>query len=469
MHILYGSKTGLALFVICLAAVIAAPAQTFTTLDTGISSSAPLVQGIDGNLYGSNAQSGSTIFKITPNGTLSTVHSFSNEAGGESPTGLALGLNGHLYGTTEFGGQSSTCPTPRMGCGTVFGFNANGTISTLHSFSGADGKYPVGGLTLGSDGNFYGTTKGIIVRGTSYGNVFKITPTGVFTVLHAFSNTDGANPAGPLVLGTNGNLYGTTTAGGTNGGGTVFMITTGGTLTTLHNFNPSSADGDGSSPVGALVQAADGNFYGTALLGGPTCNGDVVDLGTIFLISPGGRTFQTVYDFCTAGGQGSNPDTGLVLGADGNFYGGASGILLSSPVENATLFEITPKGVLTTLYNFSYSTNLTLMQATNGTFYGTATGSSNGIDPPTIFSLSTGLVAFVTAVPPSRGIGARVIILGQGLTGATAVTFNGVTAAFTVNSDTEITTSVPAGAKTGSVQVTTPTGTLSTKVAFAVN
>jgi hypothetical protein len=188
------------------------------------------------------------------------------------------------------------------------------------------------------------------------------------------------------------------------------------------------------------------------------------------LISPGGRTFQTVYDFCTPGGQGSNPDTGLVLGADGNFYGGASGIPFGqSAGGDAVLFEINPTGVLTALYTFGYSTNLTLMQATNGTFYGTATGSSNGIDPPTVFSLSTGLGAFVTAVPPARGIGARVIILGQGFTGATSVTFNGVTAAFTVNSDTEITTSVPSGAKTGAVQVATPTGTLSTKVAFAVN
>jgi uncharacterized repeat protein (TIGR03803 family) len=457
----------LALFVLCVA-VIAAPAQTFTTLDTGTSSSAPLVQGVDGNLYGSYLQ-GDTIFKITPGGTLSTVHTFANEAGGQRPTGLALGVNGHLYGTTEFGGQSSTCPTPNMGCGTVFGFNANGTISTLHSFSGADGMYPVGGLTLGSDGNFYGTTKGIIVRGTSYGNVFKITPTGVFTVLHAFSNTDGANPVAPLVLGTNGNLYGTTTAGGTNTGGTVFMITTGGTLTTLHNFN-SGAGGDGASPVGALVQAADGNFYGTALYGGPTCNGDVANLGTIFLISPGGRTFQTLYDFCTAGGA-SNPDTELVLGADGNFYGGTSGVFLGFTGGDAILFEITPEGALTSLYSFGYSTaDLTVMQATNGTFYGTTTGSDPyQTFPAQVFSLSTGLGAFVTAVPPARGIGARVIILGQGLTGATSVTFNGVTAAFTVNSDTEITTSVPSGATTGSVQVTIPTGTLSTKVAFAVN
>lgn len=176
-----------------------------------------------------------------------------------------------------------------------------------------------------------------------------------------------------------------------------------------------------------------------------------------------------MYDFATGCLQGSNPDTGLVLGADGNFYGGASGIGVDiSSGEDAILFEMTPKGVLTTLDNFGYPTDLTLMQATNGTFYGTTTFQFEGNHPATIFSLSTGLGPFVATVPPSRGIGARVIILGQGLTGAASVSFNGVTAQFTVNSDTEISTFVPVGAKTGYVQVTTPTGTLSTKVVFVV-
>jgi uncharacterized repeat protein (TIGR03803 family) len=165
----------------------------------------------------------------------------------------------------------------------------------------------------------------------------------------------------------------------------------------------------------------------------------------------------------------------LVLGADGNFYGTTSGSGQNG--QYGTLFEITASGILTTLHTFDGADGgnyPTLMQDTNGIFYGTTSefGANNNCPPingcGTVFSLSTGLGPFVTTVPTRHGIGARVLILGQGLTGATSVTFNGVPAQFTVNSDTEITTSVPAGATTGYVKVTTPSGTLSTKVIFVV-
>jgi uncharacterized repeat protein (TIGR03803 family) len=456
----------LALFVLCVA-VIAAPAQTMNTFwltpNTGGNPSNPLVQGVDGNLYGTAFYAGSggdgTVFRMTPDGTLSLVHYFHGTTDGANPLGLVLGLNGNLYGTTEFGGANS-CNTSG-GCGTVFGFTSAGTLSTLHSFDGADGSAPLG-MTLGSDGNFYGITLG---GGSGYGTIFKITPQGTFTLLHAFDGTDGASPFGSLIQGVNGDFYGTTEMGGLNGFGTVFVITHGGTLTTIHNFNET----DGSTPEGALVQVANGNLYGTTFAGGPS------GAGTIFVISPGGRTFQTLYNF-TGGVDGGNPNTGLVLGNDGNFYGGTSAGGGGS--NTGELFEVTPSGVVTGLAALNGTESggrfPTLMQATTGTFFGTTYEFGGYSCKPlggcgTTFSLSTGLGAFVTAVPSSRGIGARVIILGQGLTGATSVTFNGVTAAFTVTSDTEITTSVPTGAKTGSVQVTTPTGTLSTKVAFVVN
>jgi uncharacterized repeat protein (TIGR03803 family) len=475
MHSVLGWRT-LALSVVCLVA-ITAPAQTFTTLDTGVSAYGPLVQGVDGNLYGADLTGGSqghgSLFRITPEGTLSTLHTFITHAGGELPTGLVLALNGNLYGTTNQGGtQSSTCPTPVAGCGTVFGFTPTGSLFLLHRFSGADGMYPSAGLTLGSDGNLYGTTNGSTLKSASgpvYGNIFKINPGGSFTVLHSFSSTDGAYPLSPLVLGANGNLYGTTTEGGTYGAGTAFMITPGGTFTSLHSFNPTA---DGNSPEGALVQAANGYFYGTAAFGGATCNGAINNNGTVFLIGPWGRTFQKLYDFAANCHYGSNPRTGLVLDADGNLYGAASGANPSiSSGENATLFEITQEGRLTTLYTFASSTYAgpNLMQATNGTFYGTATLIAPGYVPnKTIFSLSTSLGPFITTVPSRRPIGAKVLILGQGLTGATEVNFNGVLAQFTVSSDTEIITSVPAGAKTGYVDVTTPKGKLRSKVVFVV-
>lgn len=461
------------LFLISIALTVAASAQSVATLATGVTSWQPLVQGVDGNLYGADYAGGpgayGSIFRIAPDGTLTTIHNFGNEAGGRLPTGLVLALNGNLYGTTKQGGSSGApCPSPVAGCGTVFGFTSAGTLFTLHRFTGPDGMYPTGGLTIGSDGNFYGTTSGTNQKGATgaiYGTVFKITPDGTFTTLHTFNFTDGAYPSSPLVLGTDKRLYGTTSEGGAPGaGGTVFAITTSGTFTSLHSF---TVAGGGANPAGPLVQAANGNFYGTTAAGGSGCNGDS---GTIYYISPAGATFVTFYQFSKTCNSGSNPNSGLVLGNDGNFYGGASG----SPVnaDDAILFEITPKIHYTNLYTFGYMMSpfgdgVNLMQSTNGIFYGTTNPSTQNY-PPEVFSLSTGLGPFITALPSIRGVGTKVLILGQGLTGATSVTFNGVSAQFTVNSDTEIATTVPAGATKGYVQVTTPSGTLTSKVIFHV-
>jgi uncharacterized repeat protein (TIGR03803 family) len=293
----------------------------------------------------------------------------------------------------------------------------------------------------------------------------------MLTTLHTFSSTDGAYPAGPLFLGADGRLYGTTPVGGTPSGssGTVFAITTGGTFTSLHSF--STVIG-GFDPAGALVQAADGNLYGITTYGGTTCTGG--NNGTIYYISPGGHTFVSIWDFgkyvC---GQGAYPRTGLVLGSDSNFYAGVSGGIQNGGAGfDGILFEITPKLEPNLLYTFDYTTywyngGINLMQDTNGTFYGTATPLDSST-PPVVFSLSNGLGPFITTVPQMRGTGAKVLILGQGLTGSTSVTFNGVAAEFTVNSDTEITATVPAGATKGIVQVVTPSGTLSTTVLFYI-
>jgi uncharacterized repeat protein (TIGR03803 family) len=473
-------KACISLFAICLAAVVAAPAQTFTSLNSSNASWGPLVQGIDGNLYGTEYAGGTdgygSVFKITPEGALSTVHTFDAKAGGNYPTGLAVGLNGNLYGTTKQGGATGApCPTPVAGCGTIFELTATGATSVLHEFIGTDGMYPVAGLTLGPDGNFYGTTNGTIQKGATgatYGTVFKLNSvTGALTTLHSFSFTDGAYPASGLVLGANGLLYGSTTEGGEYGDGTVFDISTAGTFTTIHNFNGHT---DGGPPIGSLVQATNGNFYG-ATLTGPTSD-SVNDYGTIFSISPGGVQFQVLYSFTTKS-DASYPAGGLVLGADGNLYGATSGLFDEVWQNDATLFQITPKGGLTTLHTFPYSSagvgyvtgGPYLMQATNGTFYGTTNQHvSNAQADVEVFSLSTGLGSFITTVPQMRGTGAKVLILGQGLTGATSVTFNGVSAEFTVDSDTEITATVPTGATKGYVKVVTPGGTLSTTVVFYI-
>ncbi len=351
---------------------------------------------------------------MTTTGTLTTLHSFDGEDGLNPSAGLILATNGNFYGTTQYGGGT--------GGGTVFKITPSDSLTTLYSFCAqylcTDGNRPYAGLVQGTDGNFYGTTiYGGGNDGFGYcfdygcGTVFKITPAGAMTKLYSFcaSQTDcsdGALPDAGLVQSTDRNLYGTTSAGGATAarGGTVFKITPTGKRTTLYSFCAQSSCTDGYSPVD-LVQATDGNFYGTA------------------------------------------------------FYGGANNF--------GTVFKIAPSGSLTTLYSLDLSNGATLVQATGGAFYGTTTygGTSND---GTVFTLSVGLGPFVETQPASGKVGAGVKILGTNLTGATSVTFNGTAAAFTVVSPSLITTTVPAGATTGEVKVIKPHGTVQSNVPFRV-
>jgi uncharacterized repeat protein (TIGR03803 family) len=466
--------------VFCAAEATSSPAQTFTTLASfdgnGANPQASLVQGLDGNFYGTTAGGQGTVFKITPGGTLTTLHTLDDV--GNPPiyvyaqAGLVLATDGNFYGTTPSGGNLSLCRpffSPPQGCGTVFKITPSGTLTTLHSFDVTDGAKPSAGLVQATDGNFYGTTisGGATTCNDGYGcgTVFKITPGGTLTTLHSFDGgTDGAFPYAALVQATDGNFYGTAIAGGANGAGTVFKITPGGTLTTLYSFCSQTNCTDGAEPYG-LVQATDGNFYGTTYYGGADFD------GTVFQITPGG-TLTTLHSFGFT--DGSYPWAGLVQATDGNFYGttydgGAHG--------DGTVFQITPGGTLTTLHSFDFTDGANpyaaLVQATDGSFYGTTTGGGHpGCGPcgpyGTVFSLSVGLVPFVETLPTSGQVGATVMILGTDLTGATSVTFNGIAAAFTVVSGSEITTTVPSGAATGKVEVTTPQGTLISNVNFRV-
>jgi uncharacterized repeat protein (TIGR03803 family) len=257
--------------------------QGFECSDGSIPEAA-LVQATDGNFYGTTAYGGEsgncetsgcgTIFKITPSGALTTLYSFSGTDGSIPEAAVLQATDGNFYGTTAGGGASSNCGT--YGCGTVFRITASGTLTTLHSFSGADGESPEA-LVQATDGNFYGTT----AIGGAYndGTVFKITPSGTLTTLYSFCQqpncADGSSPSAGLIQATDGNLYGITGIGGAYNDGTVFKITPSGTLTTLHSFSGA----DGSYPRAALVQATDGNFYGTAYEGGPNSAGTVFRLG----------------------------------------------------------------------------------------------------------------------------------------------------------------------------------------------
>jgi uncharacterized repeat protein (TIGR03803 family) len=280
---------------------------SFSGGSDGQNPAAGLILGTDGNFYGETgnggANGGGTVFKITPAGVETVLWSFGRGSDGQNPiAGLIQGADGNFYGTTQDGGTN--------GAGTVFKVTPAGVETVLWSFgSGSDGQTPQAGLIQGTDGNFYGTT----VSGSANGNgmVFKLTPAGVETVLHSFAGgSDGLNPAAGLILGTDGNFYGTTLNGGTNGDGTVFKITPAGVETVLHSFAGGS---DGWSPQAGLIQGADGNFYGTTLIGGT--NGD----GTVFKITPAG--VETVLHSFAGGSDGQNPQAGLIQGADGNFYG----------------------------------------------------------------------------------------------------------------------------------------------------
>src|SRR5262249_22587049 len=303
---LYGWKRACALALVCAAVAITASGQTFQTLVSfdvwnGYSPASSLIQGLDGNLYGTTDWGGAyyagTIFKITPEGALKSLHSF--------------------------------CAPYRC----------------------ADGAY-FATLVQATDGNLYGTA--LSGGAYYYGTVFKITSSGTLTPLHAFNSSDGAYPSTPLVQATDGNFYGTTAKGGDltcnapDGCGTIFKITPQGTLRTLHRFHSDPLAPQGPFPSG-LIQGTDGNFYGTTLEGGAL---GTSGQGTVFKMTPSG-VLTTLYTFCAQGYpclDGVGTGQVLVQGTDGNFYGTT---FQGGTSNTGTAFKITPEGVLTTLHSFS--------------------------------------------------------------------------------------------------------------------
>lgn len=427
-------STLISAFAVCAVLTIASQAQILDTVlsfngTNGYHPDSSLIQASDGNFYGVTQNGGltnqqctsggcGTLFKLTPGGTLTTLYQFctlSNCADGANPYGsLVQGTDGNFYGTTIYGGANSN--------GTVFKITSAGTLTTLHSFSlFSDGAYPWAGLIQASDGNFYGTTTagGIHIFGT----VFKMTPAGGVTNLYNFcsqaSCTDGANPYAPLVQGTDGNLYGTTTQGGnTNYVGTAFKITTSGTLTTIHTFCSLQHCADGEESFAGLIQAHDGNFYGT------TVSGHGQNPGTVFKITSSGA-LTTLYTFCALSHctDGQNPYGGVIQASDGNFYGTTN----IGGTGQGTIFKLTSSGALTTLYTFSgpdgalpYSG---LIQASNGNFYGTThIGGTN--NDGTVFGLlaANSNPAQLVPITPCRLIDTRQN--GGPIQGNTYRTFN---------------------------------------------
>jgi uncharacterized repeat protein (TIGR03803 family) len=470
------------------AAPITLPGQTFTTLYSfcaqggcpdGYQPNEALTQGTNGNLYSTTPSGGpgadvyGTVFEVTPGGAVTTLQGFDGTDGSRPYAGLLQAANGDFYGTTLSGGAK--------GYGTIFKITPAGALTTLYSFCAeggggcTDGVEPTAGLVQAPNGDFYGTTSFGGSKGG--GTVFKITPAGTLTTLYTFCTvvgcTDGAQPNAGLVQANNGDFYGTTAGGGSAeaGQGTVFKISPSGVLTTLHSF--AGYPTDGGAPVAALVQASNGVLYGTTELGGTNC-GSTYGCGTVFKITPNGET-TTLYSFCPQTGcaDGSTPESALVQASDGAFYGTTP---FGGTAGSGTIFKITTSGELTTLYTFLCSGCVSgagdepfagLVQATNGVFYGT-TASGGIYSHGSIFSLSVGLGSFVETQTTSGKVGVAVKVLGTDLIGATSVTFNGTAALFKVVSSSEITATVPTGATTGTVQVVTPNGTLSSNVPFRI-
>jgi uncharacterized repeat protein (TIGR03803 family) len=345
-----------------------------------------LIQASDGNFYGT-AYGGTvgigSIFQLTPAAAEAVVYSFASAGTGDGPNALVEGSDGNFYGATQSGGAGND--------GTVFRLTPAGVFTLIHSFSnqGVDGFTPQGPLMLASDGNVYGTTQGGGTTGN--GTVYRVDTGGAVTVIYNFGSNgvhDGSNPIGGVIQGSDGNLYGTTASGGTTNNGTVFKLSLTGTETVLYSFT--GANGDGADPWGQLVAASDGNFYGTTTRGGNTALNQGDGAGTVFRVTPAG-TESVLYTFTgnsaataqqpIANNDAVAPATALVIGADGNFYG-------VSPYGGTdglgTFFQVTPAGKETVLHSFAGGNNdgiypQGLLEASDGHIYGTTAegGSKN--------------------------------------------------------------------------------------------
>jgi uncharacterized repeat protein (TIGR03803 family) len=483
------------LAMLIIAVLITAPnarAQTYTVVHSfcsqpscadGYGPDTPLVQATDGNLYGTTAgilkpvEGAGSVFKLTLGGTLTTVYKFCS--GGDSPKcsdgsrpsgALIQATNGNLYGTTGTGGLKGA----GTGAGIIFSLTTAGDLTVLYNFCSQpgciDGEGPMG-LVQAANGDFYGAAGDGGYN--HYGTLFSITPNGTQTTLHVFQRKccgDGAYPVGTPIQATNGTLYGTTQYGGPDDGGSIYQIS-GGKVSTFYSFEQTVSGG----PSGGLVQASDGNFYGTT--GGAifklTGSGTQT---TLFTFCPEGQTCYTTY--------GQYPNGPLIQATDGNFYGTTS----QGGANNfGTIFRMTPSGVITTLYSFcstsvpthcadGYNSQTGLIQATDGNLYGiTSNGGDCGSVFPSqngcgvLYKLDIGLGPFIAPQTKFGAVGSSVTILGTDLAGVSKVTFNGTPATFTVNSTASaITATVPVGATTGTIQVALPNVTLLSNVAFQV-
>jgi uncharacterized repeat protein (TIGR03803 family) len=431
--------------------------QTVATLENfnGTNGANPflgaLTQGRDGKLYGTTYNGGAnamgTVFRFNQaTNYIDVIHSFAG-SDGEGPAGsVTLASDGNFYGSTNYGGSASL--------GVLFKLTSGGTYTLLHSFlGGSDGEFPEDAPILASDGNLYGITVGGV--GTA-ATVYQYTRSGAYNIIYTLPTSSGAYAEG-VMQGSDGNLYVTANGGGANGCGSIVKVTLAGVLKAVHSFNCSNG---GGYPVATLVQASNGNYYGNTQDDGSGDFGVLYELGASFGES-------VIHTFTSSGAR--TPEGGLVQGTDGNLYGVSTS---DGNLDGGELYTWNPSTLTySELYQFTGDGNIIapLMQHTSGLFYGTSEEQGTHGDG-FLFSVNMSLGPFVAFVSPTGKVGGTAEILGQGLTGTTGVTFNGVAAtSFTVVSDTYMTAVVPTGATTGAVVVTTPGGPLTSNVSFRVS
>ena len=299
-----------------------------------------LVMDSAGNVYGTTSSGGAygngTVFKLAaPSDTESVLHSFTSSdaptgcgSGGITCSGLIIDSAGNLYGTTNEGGTDQD--------GMVYKVTQTGTEVVLYSFTGTatgnDGDSPMGSLIMESAGNLYGTTSSGGTGNLDDGTVFKLTPSGTESVLYSFGtngSADGADPMSGLIVDSAGNFYGTTEGGGGYDYGTVFKLTSSGAETVLYSFTGGS---DGEFPEHRLVMDSTGNFYGTTYSGGND------GIGTVFEVMPSGSE-RVLHSFSGGADDGVNPSSGLTMDSAGNLYGVTWG---GGAYGNGTVFKIQP-------------------------------------------------------------------------------------------------------------------------------
>jgi uncharacterized repeat protein (TIGR03803 family) len=356
---------------------------SFTGADGSEPGYGALIQGTDGNLYGTTIQGGGcaaisygcgTLYRITTGGTLTILHRFAGTDGSAPQSGLVQATNGVFYGTTYSGGANNH--------GTVFSITPAGKFAVLYSFSGtSDGGSPIGGLVQASNETLYGTTSA--GGAGSCGTVFGITTTGTLTTLLTFTGANGCQPESSLFEGSSGILFGTTFSGGPASDGTVFGLTTSGDLTTYASFDGT----DGQYPNG-IIQGSDGNLYGTTSSGGSGL------LGTVFEVNLSSDTLTTIYTFSGSGPGPVSPHSGLIEGPDGRLFGVTEN---GGTSHVGTVYTISG-GDLTTLVSFDTTNGALplggLVQSASHTLFGTTERGGKDEDG-TVFSLdvTSGLVS----------------------------------------------------------------------------